>query len=53
MSSLPDHVTAHVLPTGGGSGKDDSLLGYRDFGAVMRRIDKAYDASSAYLRDHL
>lgn len=53
MASLPEHVTAHVLPTGGGSSKDDSLLGYRDFGAVMRRIDAAYDASSAYLRDHL
>ncbi len=53
MASLPDHVTAHVLPTGGGSSKDDSLLGYRDFSAVMRRIDAAYDASSAYLREHL
>src|SRR3954469_14771947 len=31
MASLPPHVTAHVLPTGGGSSKDDSLLGYRDF----------------------
>jgi len=53
MASLPPHVTAHVLPTGGGSRKDDSLLGYRDFAAVTRRIDAAYDASSAYLRDHL
>ena len=31
--------TAHVLPTGGGSPKDDSLLAYRDFAAVTRRID--------------
>src|SRR3954452_7920931 len=52
MASLPPHVTAHVLPTGGGSGKDDSLLGYRDFAMVMRRIDQAHDASAGYLRDH-
>ena len=31
----------------------DSLLRYRDFGAVTRRIDAAYDATSAYLREHL
>jgi NTE family protein len=53
MASLPDHVSAHVLPTGGGSSKDDSPLSYRDFGAVVRRIDQAYAASTAYLRDHL
>jgi NTE family protein len=53
MAGLPGHVTAHVLPTGGGSRKDDSLLAYRDFGGVSRRIDAAYDASAAYLRDHL
>jgi NTE family protein len=53
MSSLPDHVTAHVLPTGGGSPRDDSLLAYRDFKAVTRRIDAAYEASSVYLREHL
>jgi NTE family protein len=53
MSALPPHVTAHVLPTGGGSAKDDSLLGYRDFSGVMRRIDRAYDATSAYLHETL
>ena len=53
MAALPPHVTAHVLPTGGGSSKDDSLLSYRDFGAVVRRIDQAYEASTAYLRDNL
>ena len=36
-----------------GRPKDDSLLAYRDFAAVMRRIDAAYDATSAYLREHL
>jgi NTE family protein len=49
MAALPDGVTAHVLPTGGGSARDDSLLAYRDFRAVMRRIEEAYDASSTYL----
>ena len=49
MAALPDHVTAHVLPTGGGTPKDDSLLSYRDFRGVVRRIDAAYRASAAYL----
>jgi len=55
MASLPEHVTAHVLPTGATtpSGREASLLAYRDFSAVMRRIDAAYDASSTYLRDNL
>jgi NTE family protein len=56
MAGLPGHVTAHVLPTGADAGsgrRDDSLLAYRDFGAVMRRIDAAYDASRAYLRERL
>lgn len=49
MAALPEGVTAHVLPTGGGSAKDDSLLSYRDFTAVTRRIDAAYEASATYL----
>jgi NTE family protein len=53
MAALPDTVTAHVLPTGGGSARDDSLLAYRDFKAVLRRIDAAYDACAAYLEEHL
>jgi NTE family protein len=53
MAALPAHVTAHVLPTGGGSPKDDSLLAYRDFTAVMRRIDAAYRASADYLGERL
>jgi NTE family protein len=53
MADLPGHVTAHVLPTGGGSPKDDSLLAYRDFSGVLRRIDAAYAASAAYLEEHL
>jgi NTE family protein len=46
-------VTAHVLPTGGGSPKDDSLTAYRSFGQVQSRIDAAYEASAVYLRDNL
>jgi NTE family protein len=53
MAALPEHVTAHVLPTGGGSLRDDSLLAYRDFRAMRRRVDAAYDASRAYLDEHL
>ena len=53
MAALPDHVTAHVLPTGGGSARLDSLLAYRDFAAVEGRIDAAYDASVGYLEEHL
>ena len=49
MAALPEHVTAHVLPTGGAGPKDDSLLSYRDFKGVVRRIDAAYRASVAYL----
>ena len=53
MSELPDHVDAYVLPTGGGSPRDDSILAYRSFGAVRRRIETAYVASAAYLEEHL
>ena len=49
MAALPEHVKAHVLPTGGGGPKDDNLLSYRDFGGVLRRIDAAYQASVEYL----
>ena len=53
MSVLPDHVTAHILPTGGGSARDDSLLAYRDFARVQRRIDAAYHASVRYLEENV
>jgi NTE family protein len=53
MAALPSHVTAHVLPTGGGSARDDSLLAYRDLAAVERRIDDAYAASVGYLEEHM
>jgi len=53
LSELPDHVRAHVLPTGGGSPRDDSLLAYRSFGSIKDRIERAYVASSAYLEENL
>jgi hypothetical protein len=54
MSTLPDSVVVHVLPTGAAEaprGADLSALRYRDFSNVAKRIDAAYDASLAYLRD--
>jgi NTE family protein len=53
MAEIPEGVVAHVLPTGGGSPKDDSLLSYRSFDAVTARVDMAYQASRRYLEDRL
>ena len=49
MATLPDGVEVHVLPTGGGSAKDDSPLSYRNLSAARTRIERAYRASLAYL----
>jgi NTE family protein len=53
LGELPASVEAHVLPARGTSGRDDSLLGTRDFSGVQQRIDETYAASAAYLVDHL
>jgi NTE family protein len=53
MSEIPDGVEAHVLPAAGTSTKDDTMLAFRDFDSVQRRIDATYDASRAYLDEHL
>jgi NTE family protein len=50
MGALPADVEAHVLPAGGTSARDDSVLAHRDFSSVQRRIDRSYEASMAYLR---
>jgi NTE family protein len=42
-----------VLPTGGGSERDDSPLAYRDLAAAARRITRGYEASVKYLKDRL
>ncbi len=51
LAAVPPGVTVHVLPTGGGSARDDSPLAYRDLGAAARRIDRAYLATVEYLRE--
>ena len=54
MAALPDaRHRARAADRAAAAAADDSLLAYRDFAAVMRRIDAAYDASSAYLAEHL
>ena len=49
MAALPEGVEAHVLPTGGGSVRDDSLLAHRNFSIVQDRVTRAYEASRDYL----
>jgi NTE family protein len=53
LAATPSTVEVHVLPTGGGSERDDSPLAYRDLAAAARRISRAYEASVRYLRDRL
>ena len=50
LASLPDGVRAHVLPTGEPANASLRQLNYRDFKAIARRIDRAYEATSAHLR---
>ncbi len=52
MAELPEGVVAHVLPAAG-SANDDTPTAYRDTSQVAGRIEAAYDASMAYLREHL
>jgi NTE family protein len=53
MAGLPGGVTVHVLPTGGGSTRDNSPRAYRDVRAAQRRMDRAYGASMEYLKSTL
>ncbi len=53
LAEIPDGVEVHVLPAAGTSTKDDTMLAFRDFGSVQRRIDATYAASRAYLDQHL
>jgi len=53
MAGIPSTVDVYVLPTGGGSERDDSPLAYRDMAAAGRRIERAFDASAAYLQEML
>jgi NTE family protein len=52
MTALPRGVTVHVLPAGAdadGRGAELSQLRYRDFSNIDRHIERAYEASAAYL----
>jgi NTE family protein len=54
MTTLPDDVAVHVLPTGAAEPPayaDLSALRYRDFSRVQERITAAYEATLGYLRD--
>jgi NTE family protein len=53
LEELPASVEAHVLPARGTSARDDTLLGTRDFAGVQQRIDLTYEATAAYLDEHL
>jgi NTE family protein len=52
MASLPNDVKVHVLPAGvdgARSGTEASQLRYRDFSRVEEHIQRAHQASAAYL----
>jgi NTE family protein len=51
MASLPGDVEAHVLPSGDENGvkADLSQLRYRNFAGIAERIERAHQASAAYL----
>jgi len=51
MADIPSTVDVYVLPTGAGAERDESPLAYRDMAAASRRIERAFDASTAYLRE--
>jgi len=48
LAAVPVGVEVHVLPTGS-EVEEESLLAYRSFAAVRRRIEQAHVASLAYL----
>jgi len=49
MASLPAQVAVHVLPTGDEAPQGLAQLRYRDTRRVGPRVDRAYDATAAYL----
>jgi NTE family protein len=51
VATLPEGVALHVLPSGGSLAGDDSLMAFRRMDTVHRRIDQAYEAASAFLRE--
>jgi NTE family protein len=53
LAEVPAGVVAHVLPARGTSSRDDTLRGHRDFTSVGARIEATYQATRAYLDEHL
>jgi NTE family protein len=51
MAAIPPEVTVHVLPAGtdGQAGVDLAQLRYRDTSRIDEHIERAYQASAAYL----
>jgi NTE family protein len=49
LATLPEGVTAHVLPTGEAAPVNLRQLNYRDFKAIARRMDHAYEATVQHL----
>jgi NTE family protein len=51
MAAVPPEVTVHLLPAGADTppGVDLSQLRYRDTSRVDEHIQRAYEASAAYL----
>lgn len=49
LESLPAGVNAHVLPTGEAVATGMRQMNYRDFKAIARRIDRAYEATVHHL----
>jgi NTE family protein len=53
MAAIPAGISVYVMPTGGGSARDDSPLAYRDMRTAMRRITQAHEASARFLQENL
>lgn len=53
MARLPDDVTAHVLPTGDVVPEGLQQLRYRDARRTAERVERAHEASAAYLAGHV
>lgn len=52
LAALPDGVTAHVLPTGQPERSTLRQMNYRNFKAIAKRIDRAYEATTHHLKSH-
>ncbi|MFP4235853.1 MAG: patatin-like phospholipase family protein [Nitriliruptoraceae bacterium] len=54
MAAIPSHTEVHLLPTGAPMDPNDpAQLRYRDLSQVTARISSAYDATRAYLAEHV